>query len=138
MQREHNAEIFNDPAMFGLQWNAALDDVATVDAVDQLPAIKVSILMCAFNEQRTIGRAIREVLAVDYPCEIELIVVDDGSIDATASIVAQFDDPRLIFHQHRRTRARAPRSVRPRGWPPGRISCRSTPTLSTSRRISRG
>jgi len=82
-QHARNAEISSDPAIFRMQWNAALDDAATVDAVDQLPDIKVSILMCAFNEQRTIGRAIREVLAVGYPCEIELIVVDDGSIDAT-------------------------------------------------------
>jgi glycosyltransferase involved in cell wall biosynthesis len=102
----HNAEIFNDPAMFRSQWNAALDDAATVDAVDQLPYIKVSILMCAFNEQRTISRAIREVLAVDYPCEIELIVVDDGSTDATASIMAQFSDPRLILHKHEKNKGK--------------------------------
>ena len=67
---------------------------------------KVSILMCALNEERTIGRAVREILAVEYPCEIELIVVDDGSIDATASIVAQFTDPRLILHRHPRTLGR--------------------------------
>jgi dolichol-phosphate hexosyltransferase len=106
MQREHNAAIYNDPAMLSLQWNAALDDAAMIDAVDQLPYIKVSILMCAFNEQRTIGRAVRDVLAVDYPCEVELIVVDDGSIDATASIVAKFDDPRLIFHKHEKNKGK--------------------------------
>jgi hypothetical protein len=106
MQRQHNAEIFNDPALFGLHRNAALDDAATVDAVDQLPPIKVSILMCAFNEQRTIGRAVREVLAVDYPCEIELIVVDDGSIDATASIVTKLTDPRLTFHKHEKNKGK--------------------------------
>jgi glycosyltransferase involved in cell wall biosynthesis len=106
MQHERNAEISSDPAIFRMRWNAALDDAATVDAVDQLPDIKVSILMCAFNEQRTIGRAIREVLAVDYPCEIELIVVDDGSGDATASIVAQFDDPRVIFRKHEKNKGK--------------------------------
>jgi dolichol-phosphate hexosyltransferase len=99
-QHARNANISGDAAIFRSQRDAVLDDAATVDAVDQLPFIKVSILMCAFNEQRTIGRAVRDVLAVDYPCEIELIVVDDGSSDATASIVAQFKDPRIIFHKH--------------------------------------
>ena len=106
MQPARNAEISSDPAILRMRWNAALDDAATVDAMDQLPDIKISILMCAFNEQRTIGRAVREVLAVDYPCEIELIVVDDGSGDATASIVAQFDDPRLIFHKHEKNKGK--------------------------------
>ena len=106
MQHARDASLSSDPAIFRLQWNAALDDAATVDAVDQLPLIKISILMCALNEQRTIGRAVHEVLAVDYPCEIELIVVDDGSDDATASIVAQFDDPRLIFHKHEKNKGK--------------------------------
>ena len=106
MQHARDASLSSDPSIFRLQWNAALDDAATVDAVDQLPLIKISILMCALNEQRTIGRAVHEVLAVDYPCEIELIVVDDGSNDATASIVAQFDDPRLIFHKHEKNKGK--------------------------------
>jgi dolichol-phosphate hexosyltransferase len=56
--------------------------------------------MCAFNEERTIARAIREVLAVEYPCEIELIVVDDGSSDSTAKLVEEFTDSRVVLHQH--------------------------------------
>jgi glycosyltransferase involved in cell wall biosynthesis len=56
--------------------------------------------MCAFNEQRTITHAIREVLRQDYPCDIELIVVDDGSTDATEALVRQISDPRVIFHRH--------------------------------------
>jgi dolichol-phosphate hexosyltransferase len=43
---------------------------------------------------------------VDYPCEIELIVVDDGSTDATASIMAQFSDPRVIFHKHEKNKGK--------------------------------
>jgi dolichol-phosphate hexosyltransferase len=61
---------------------------------------KVSILMCAFNEQQRIAQAIREILRTSYPCDMELIVVDDGSTDATAAIVEQFDDPRIILHRH--------------------------------------
>jgi len=73
---------------------------------DEIPYIKVSVLMCAYNEQRTIGRAIREVLAMEYPCEIELIVVDDGSHDATAEIVTRFEDPRIVLHRHPQNRGK--------------------------------
>ena len=76
------------------------EDEETADAEDSVPQIKISILMCAYNEHRTIRRAVREVLAADYPCEIELIVVDDGSEDATAEIVAKIADPRIILHKH--------------------------------------
>ena len=73
---------------------------------DDIPYIRVSLLMCAYNEQRTIRRAIREVLAMEYPCEIELVVVDDGSRDATAEIVAQFCDPRIILQRHPQNRGK--------------------------------
>jgi glycosyltransferase involved in cell wall biosynthesis len=75
-------------------------DGETVDAKVGARQIKISILMCAYNEHRTIRRAVHEVLAADYPCEIELIVVDDGSKDATAEIVAEIADPRIILHKH--------------------------------------
>lgn len=62
-------------------------------------SLKVSILMCAFNEQERIEKAISEVLCVTYPCAIELIVVDDGSTDDTALIAEKVQDPRLIVHR---------------------------------------
>ena len=67
---------------------------------DQTSRIKISILMCALNEQQTIGRAVREILGLEYPCETELIIVDDGSCDATWDIVTQIKDPRVILHRH--------------------------------------
>lgn len=66
---------------------------------DTLP-IKLSILMCAYNEERTIARAVREVLTADYPCEMELIIVDDGSTDATPALLTRVNDPRVIVHRH--------------------------------------
>lgn len=62
--------------------------------------VKLSILMCAYNEERTIVRAIAEVLTAEYPCDIELIVVDDGSTDATPVLLRHLSDPRLTFHSH--------------------------------------
>ena len=60
----------------------------------------LSIVMPAFNEEATIGRAVEELLATDLPFSNELIVVDDGSEDATADIVAGIHDPRLVLIRH--------------------------------------
>jgi glycosyltransferase involved in cell wall biosynthesis len=64
--------------------------------------IRLSILMPAYNEERTLATAIEAVLATEYPCEIELVVVDDGSRDATADVLDAVDDPRVIVHRHPR------------------------------------
>jgi glycosyltransferase involved in cell wall biosynthesis len=53
-----------------------------------VPRLKLSILMPAYNEENTVGRAVAEILGTDYPCDIELIVVDDGSTDGTTVLLA--------------------------------------------------
>ncbi len=63
--------------------------------------VKISILMCTHNEEQTVMRAVADVLATKYPCEIELIIVDDGSTDATPTLLALIDDRRVIVHRHR-------------------------------------
>jgi glycosyltransferase involved in cell wall biosynthesis len=62
--------------------------------------VKLSILMCAYNEEQRIGRAIAEILQTEYPCDVELIVVDDGSTDGTPLLLAQIDDPRVTVYRH--------------------------------------
>lgn len=84
---------------FRMPQDAALETVQGEWAAEAVP-LKVSILMCAFNEQQRITQAIREVLSTTYPCEMELIVVDDGSSDATAKLASRFSDPRLVVHRH--------------------------------------
>jgi dolichol-phosphate hexosyltransferase len=96
---QSNALSLEDQPFLGEIAEAGLDELSQLEA-DEDPKIKLSILMCAFNEQQTISRAVREVLAIEYPCEIELIVVDDGSSDATADLVARFKDSRVILHRH--------------------------------------
>jgi dolichol-phosphate hexosyltransferase len=68
---------------------------------DERPVpIKLSILMAAYNEERTIARAVHGILQTSFPCEVELIVVDDGSSDATPDLLKAIDDPRVIVHRH--------------------------------------
>jgi len=52
-------------------------------------APKVSIVMAAYNEERGIGRALESILAQTF-VDWELIVIDDGSTDATAAIVRPY------------------------------------------------
>src|SRR5882757_11436693 len=68
--------------------------------------VKLSILMPVYNEQAHIANAVKQALDVAYPCEIELVIVDDGSRDATADVLAALDDPRISLHIHPRNRGK--------------------------------
>ena len=46
----------------------------------------VSVLIPAYNEEKVIASSIRQILKSDYP-NLEVIVVDDGSTDATSAVV---------------------------------------------------
>ena len=54
----------------------------------------ISVVMPAHNAERTIGEAIRSLLAQDRT-NWELIVVDDGSTDGTMQEVLSFQDERI-------------------------------------------
>ena len=70
-----------------------------LEAADLPPpfAPPLSAVVAAFNEERVIAQTIQAVLDSRYPGELELIVVDDGSLDRTPSIVARIAerDPRV-------------------------------------------
>jgi len=52
---------------------------------------KVSFIIAAYNEERVIAGKVSNTLALDYPKErIEIIVVSDGSNDATEAVVRSF------------------------------------------------
>jgi dolichol-phosphate hexosyltransferase len=69
--------------------------------------VKLSILMPVYNELTTLDSAMKEVLNVDFPCEIELVVVDDGSTDGTRDLYSAFEgDPRVSIHLHERNQGK--------------------------------
>ncbi len=60
---------------------------------------KVSVIMPVYNGARFVGKAIESVLAQNFQ-DWELIVVNDGSTDATAAVLAGFSDGRIhVIHQ---------------------------------------
>jgi glycosyltransferase involved in cell wall biosynthesis len=79
---------------------------------EEMPVIKnslplVSIMMPAYNAAKYIGQAIESVLSQTYP-NWELIIVNDGSKDGTADIIACFQDERIkAIFQHNSGEANA-------------------------------
>ena len=68
--------------------------------------IFLSIVMPAYNEGSTIKHAVNHVLTANYPCRIELIVVDDGSSDDTAEQLSGLSCDQLTVVRHRRNRGK--------------------------------
>lgn len=58
--------------------------------------IKFSIILPTFNREKIIRQAIDSVLSQDYSIW-ELIVVDDGSTDATNEVVSAYQDKRIKY-----------------------------------------
>ena len=68
--------------------------------------MKLSILMPAYNESATVGTAVKRVLDIHYPCDVELVVVNDGSVDNTSEVLASIDDPRVLVTEHAANRGK--------------------------------
>src|SRR5918995_1193593 len=64
-----------------------------------LPWPRISVVVCTYNGERTIRDCLEGLLRLDYP-DFEVIVVDDGSTDATATIAKEYDF-RLIRTENR-------------------------------------
>ena len=59
----------------------------------------LTVVVPTYNRARMLGRALRSVLSQTYE-SFEVIVVDDGSIDETESVVRDFQDPRVRYVRH--------------------------------------
>ena len=55
-----------------------------------------SVVIPTYNRADLIGHTLKSVLAQEFT-DFELLVVDDGSRDPTATVVARFPDPRLHY-----------------------------------------
>jgi glycosyltransferase involved in cell wall biosynthesis len=62
----------------------------------QAPPVRVSVVMPLYNAESYVEAAVRSVLASDL-ADFELLVMDDGSKDRSADIVAAIDDPRIVL-----------------------------------------
>jgi glycosyltransferase involved in cell wall biosynthesis len=61
---------------------------------------KISVIMPAFNSEKTIAESIQSVIGQSHP-NWELIICDDGSNDATAAIVNSYNDARISLIRNR-------------------------------------
>jgi glycosyltransferase involved in cell wall biosynthesis len=79
------------------------------DSVALEPGVKLSILMPVYNEASTVAAAVKRVINAEYPCETEVIVVDDGSTDGTPQALTGLAEPqvRLISHPTNRGKGAA-------------------------------
>lgn len=68
--------------------------------------IKVSVIICAYNEEMFVGQTIRELLRC--PAAEEIIVVNDGSTDQTLAILESFGNKiKLISYKRNRGKGHA-------------------------------
>lgn len=58
---------------------------------------RISVVVCTYNGQRTIRQCLQELTRLPYP-DYEVIVVNDGSTDATPSIISQFPVRQINVH----------------------------------------
>ena len=71
----------------------------------------VSVVIPTYNRALLLGRSIRSVLGQSYE-DFEVVVIDDGSTDGTAEVVAGFRDRRIMYVPlARNTGAAAARNV---------------------------
>ena len=72
-----------------------------------LDSMTLSILMPVYNERATLALAVKEVLNVNFPCDVELVIVDDGSTDGTRDLYGTWaGDPRVSVHLHDRNQGK--------------------------------
>ena len=63
--------------------------------------------MPVYNELPTLASVVKEVLDTEFPCETELVIVDDGSTDGTRDMYPSLEaDPRVSIHLHERNQGK--------------------------------
>ncbi len=71
------------------------------------PTDRVSVIVPAYNEEKSIASSIESLLSQDYG-DYEVVVVDDGSTDRTLEISKKYEGPNVkVVHQENRGKAEA-------------------------------
>lgn len=60
---------------------------------------RITVLMPVYNAERYLREAIDSILAQSFK-PFEFLIIDDGSTDRSASIIASYDDSRIRFHRN--------------------------------------
>ncbi len=75
----------------------------------------VSLLIPAYNEARVMARKLENSLTLDYPADrIEIVVVSDGSSDATVDIARSMGGVRVLALEKNRGKVAALNAAVPR------------------------
>ena len=61
-------------------------------------AVKLSVIIPAYNESGTIDEVLRRVFAVKLSADLEVIVVDDGSTDKMEEVIRQAGLPVIYIY----------------------------------------
>lgn len=75
---------------------------------------KLTIAVPVFNEGDRVEAALKELLGTSFPVDVEVIVVDDGSVDATWDVLTGLSLPetvRLVRHEKNRGKGAALRTA---------------------------
>ena len=75
---------------------------------------ELTILMPVYDESERIARALDDVFGTDWPFEVELIVVDDGSTDGTRDFLRSYQWPawaHVYYHDSNKGKGGAVRTA---------------------------
>jgi glycosyltransferase involved in cell wall biosynthesis len=62
--------------------------------------MKLSILTPIYNEARTLQKVIDRLLSIEFPTDVEFVMVNDGSVDGSAAMLDAISDDRVVvYHQ---------------------------------------
>src|SRR5262245_10651777 len=75
--------------------------------------VKLSVVIPAFNERRTIREIVTRVRSIRLPVDVEIVIVDDCSTDGTLSILEELKTlpgVRVVLHDKNRGKGAALRT----------------------------
>ena len=64
--------------------------------------LQVTIIVAVYNQEKYIGRCIRSLLSQNFPkSQYEIIVINDGSIDNTSTVLDLFKEDLVILNNEK-------------------------------------